>query len=923
MIITIIALLIGFGVFEIAGYPGWMGAIVGGSAGAVIGLLRRVLKLESRLDFLQQALAKDWEERHRPESSPVQEALPATEPEPSVDAGSLTAGPIEQAGVMNQAASEDQPLTGSEPVTAEPSQEEAADRVWSEPEKATDDIGSKALQWIKDYFTTGNIFVRIGVLVLFFGVAFLLKYASDNNMLPIEYRLAGAGLGGIALLATGWRLRIKREAYGLLLQGAGVGILYMVVYAAFQMYGLIPAVAAFGLMVAIALFSVVLAVRQDAQSFAIFAVIGGFLAPILASTGDGNYIVLFSYYLILDIVILLVARYRSWRLLNLIGFAFTFIIATAWGVLKYSEAKFATVEPFLLGFFLIYVIVAILYAGQGSLKIRKPLDATLLLANPLATFALQAGMVHQFEYGLAWSAFGFGAFYLVLAKLLWKRGGEDTRLLTEVFLALGVVFASLAIPFALDAQLSAAAWAIEGAGVLWISTRQGQRLAKYFALVLLVGASLLFLSDAETGLRGDNLFSTFILGTSLIGLAWLFSGWLMREGGTEEGPRKSWETLASNLLLGGGVIWWLGGALVRFFDYFPGLQAAHLWLLFLSASTSLLYLLSNRFDWKAGRFAALAQFPGMLLMVLAYIEQDAHPLTGWGMLAWPAAVVALYWLMRSLESRDGDQQVQPLLHAGAFYLVLILVLWEGRYQLTKFFHDNSPWMIAWYAVPMVLGLRFILHWRRWPVSADAKTYDWIVFLSLSGFFALWALMTSAHPGGADPLPYLPVLNPIDLMLIAGGITIFSWLMRQQGLSHIPEEKRSLLRNLLLVLTFIWINVTLFRVMHHWVGHPWDLDSLLRSSQVQMALSILWAVIGVAMMVIASRTQKRIIWLAAAGLLVAVVVKLFLVDLAASGTIARIVSFLIVGGLLILVGYLSPLPPKKEEELESGSVEKQQ
>jgi uncharacterized membrane protein len=113
--------------------------------------------------------------------------------------------------------------------------------------------------------------------------------------------------------------------------------------------------------------------------------------------------------------------------------------------------------------------------------------------------------------------------------------------------------------------------------------------------------------------------------------------------------------------------------------------------------------------------------------------------------------------------------------------------------------------------------------------------------------------------------------------------------------------------------FIWINVTLLRVMHHWFGHAWDLDSLLASSQVQMALSILWSVIGVSMMAIASRIKVRVIWLAAAGLLVAVVVKLFLVDLAATGTIARIVSFIIVGGLLILVGYLSPLPPKKEEQ----------
>jgi uncharacterized membrane protein len=205
-----------------------------------------------------------------------------------------------------------------------------------------------------------------------------------------------------------------------------------------------------------------------------------------------------------------------------------------------------------------------------------------------------------------------------------------------------------------------------------------------------------------------------------------------------------------------------------------------------------------------------------------------------------------------------------------------------------------------------------MHWKRWPVTVDARIYQWITALIVIALFTVWGLATSLHPGGATPLPYVPLLNPIDLMLLAGIFTIVGWLISQREEQSMSAQMWTILRNLLLVLGFIWINVTMLRVMHHWVGHTWDIDALLGSSQVQMALSILWAVTGVAMMVLASRTERRTIWLAAAGLLIAVVIKLFLVDLAASGTIARIFSFLVVGGLLILVGYLSPLPPKKEE-----------
>jgi uncharacterized membrane protein len=589
--------------------------------------------------------------------------------------------------------------------------------------------------------------------------------------------------------------------------------------------------------------------------------------------------------------------------------------------LKYSSAKFFLSEVFLLAFFLIYVIVAILYAGKGTLRIRKPLDATLLLANPLVTFALQAGLVYQYEYGLAFSALGFGVFYLLLARILWSRGGEDTRLLTEVFVALGVVFASLAIPFALDPQVSAAAWAVEGAGVLWIATRQGQVYAKYFALVLLVGASLLFLSDAQTGLHGgSNLFSTFILGTSLIGLAWLFSGWLLRAH-EQHASRPAWEITVSKLLLAGGLLWWLGGALLRLFAFLPDLDAANSWLLYLSVSSALLYLVSQRYDWRDGCIASLVQLPGLLLMLAWFLTHEAHPLISWGVLTWPVGVATLYWLMKMLETRDGEERLRSILHVIAFYLVLFLLLWEGRYQLTRHFTDESAWVIAWYAVPLVAGLRFILHWRRWPVNIDTQAYGRVIPLSLVALFALWALASSLSPGDAAPLPYIPLLNPIDILLLAGGFTALGWLMRQQAGGHLSEETRMPLGYLLLVVAFIWINVTLLRVMHHWFGHAWDLDALLASSQVQMALSILWSVIGVGMMAIASRIKVRVIWLAAAGLLVAVVVKLFLVDLAATGTIARIVSFLIVGGLLILVGYLSPLPPKREmEPSEKGETE---
>jgi uncharacterized membrane protein len=82
--------------------------------------------------------------------------------------------------------------------------------------------------------------------------------------------------------------------------------------------------------------------------------------------------------------------------------------------------------------------------------------------------------------------------------------------------------------------------------------------------------------------------------------------------------------------------------------------------------------------------------------------------------------------------------------------------------------------------------------------------------------------------------------------------------------------------------------------------------------MQSAVSILWSTLALTVTIWANRRGLREAWFGGAVLLAGVVLKLFLVDLSGTGTIARIVSFLAVGVLMLLIGYFSPLPPKREE-----------
>lgn len=114
------------------------------------------------------------------------------------------------------------------------------------------------------------------------------------------------------------------------------------------------------------------------------------------------------------------------------------------------------------------------------------------------------------------------------------------------------------------------------------------------------------------------------------------------------------------------------------------------------------------------------------------------------------------------------------------------------------------------------------------------------------------------------------------------------------------------------LIFLWLNTIIARCVHYWMLTPYHSDEMAKSMYFQVSILILWAILSLGAMVFAHKKNLRYIWFTGACLLAIVVAKLFLIDLAKIGTIARIVSFLVVGVLMLVIGYFSPLPPEKKE-----------
>src|SRR6185369_2022168 len=212
-----------------------------------------------------------------------------------------------------------------------------------------------------------------------------------------------------------WRKRESHRAFALSLQGGAIGVLILTIFGAFRLYNLLPAGLAFALLVLVVAGAGMLAVLQDAMALAVLAIVGGFLAPILTSTGQGSHVMLFSYYAVLNAAIFVIAWLKPWRALNLLGFAFTFAIGTAWGVTKYQPEFFATTEPFLVLFFAFYLLVPVAYALRQAPDRRDFVDGTLVFGTPLLALPLQGALLHNERMQMAWSVLVAAAVYTPLA----------------------------------------------------------------------------------------------------------------------------------------------------------------------------------------------------------------------------------------------------------------------------------------------------------------------------------------------------------------------------------------------------------------------------------------------------------------------------------------------------------------------------
>jgi uncharacterized membrane protein len=565
-------------------------------------------------------------------------------------------------------------------------------------------------------------------------------------------------------------------------------------------------------------------------------------------------------------------------------------------------------------FFLFYVAVAVLFTLRQPANLRGYVDGTLVFGLPIVAFGLQTSLLRGHLFSLAFSAVAVSAVYLAGAWLLYRGRNESRRVLAEAFVALGVAFLTLAVPLALDSRWNAATWSLEGSALIWIGCRQQRRLPRAFGALLTIAAGCVVAQDFDF-VQGRLLLKLdAYLSVLTVSAASVFSARTLH---VHRQRLEEYEQYFSAVLFSWGLCWWSMGGLGEIMQFVPHPYAAAALLSFAALTTLLSSELYRRTQVDIAKVYAMCLLPVMLVCAADSAGSLPHPFAQGGWISWPVAFVIFYVLSRRHEGVPGGWPAKAL-HVGAAWLLGAMVSWEAVWAADTGVHGGESWRAAaWIIAPVlaVFSLPRLVTRVDWPFRAHREAYLFTAGIGYAVSLGLWSLVTNlTMRGDADPLPYLPLVNPLDIAQAFVLIVIVRYWMflRAAHLKRFSDMDPRLLPACFAALAFIWANGVLLRTLHQWGGVPFSLESFAQSTLTQTALSIFWAVLALATMLAAARKSSRAVWLAGAALLAAVVAKLFLVDLSRIGSIERIVSFVGVGLLMLIVGYLSPLPPAAEQ-----------
>jgi len=395
---------------------------------------------------------------------------------------------------------------GPEPSVPRRAKRAVPARAWAKVESAASQDW-----WKKFEESVGKRWITwVGAVVLIISAGFFVQYAAKMGWLG-EWARVGIGImAGLAAVGTGvFFMKKDKNALGQGIVGAGLGTLYVSLWATCGYFHLLSPAVAFGLMIAVTAGGMALAVIFDAAAISFLAVLGGFITPILVSTGQDHRDLLFAYILLLDLGVLGVAFFKKWRALDVLAFTCTWSLWFAWYFQFYSADAARTPAVLWLGaFFLVFLLQPFVY----HMRLRTPITGErffLAVTNAAGMFAMTYKILHPYpecKLALGMIVLGMAWAYLILGAFIRKRIEEDEKAVFS-FMALCVLFLTLVPPIFFNMEAVMISWAIEAPILLYLAFKYNYLPIRIGCLVpFFLAAVRIFIPDWSSLARGSRLF---------------------------------------------------------------------------------------------------------------------------------------------------------------------------------------------------------------------------------------------------------------------------------------------------------------------------------------------------------------------------------------------------------------------------------
>lgn len=337
-------------------------------------------------------------------------------------------------------------------------------------------------------FIGENLVSKIGIAILVIGIAFFVKYAIDKEWINEIARVGIGVLCGGIVLGFAHRLHKKFKAFSSVLVAGGIAIFYFTIGIAFHQYHIFGQTAAFVIMLLITSFSVFISIIYDRQELAALSIIGGFATPFMLSTGEGNYQVLFTYLLILDCGMLVLAYLRKWNVINIMTYCFTWLLFSIWlqsKVMYVDNAPYKGAFIFATIFYIVFMLMNII----NNIKERKPfkiLDLSLLISNTFLFFGFGMQILKNYHPELqGLFSVVLAGFNFICAWLLYKKLKADIKLV-YLMIGLTLTFVTLAAPIQLHGNYITLFWALEAVLLIWLAQKSQIALYRFVSVIITV-----------------------------------------------------------------------------------------------------------------------------------------------------------------------------------------------------------------------------------------------------------------------------------------------------------------------------------------------------------------------------------------------------------------------------------------------------